>query len=138
MMKSIFDTQRNSKIFCKLILSFWVCATRHETTQNRRFAYLYNISRKIWWIKLLFCLQIKTKVFYKSLVSLWVCVSRLAQSIQNNKFTISLQYIKEFGKNEVGFLLADKHQIFLEIDTIILDVTRHAHIIQNKKLTISL
>ena len=138
MMKSIFDTQRNSKIFCKLILSFWVCATRHETTQNRRFAHLCNISREIWWIRLLFCLQIKTKVFYKLLVSPWVCVSRLAQSAQNNKSTISLQYIKEFRKNEVGFLLADEHQIFLEIDTIILGVTRHAHIIQNNKLAISL
>ena len=63
MMKSIFGMQRNSKIFYKLILSFWVCTARHaESTQNRKFAYPCNIYRKTWGIKLLFCLQINTKV----------------------------------------------------------------------------
>ena len=32
----------------------------------------------------------------------------LALSIQNNKFVISFQYLKENGKNEVGFLFAEK------------------------------
>ena len=32
----------------------------------------------------------------------------LALSIQNNKFVISFQYVKENGKNEVGFLFAEK------------------------------
>ena len=68
---------------------------------------------------MLFCLQINTKVFYKVLVSFWVCVSRLAQGTKNNKFAMSLQYLKENGKSEVGFLLADKHQRFLQTDTII-------------------
>ena len=44
-----------------------------------------NITRKTWVMKLLFCLQIDTKVFYK--------------------FPISLQYLKENGKNEVDFSL---------------------------------
>ena len=74
-----------------------------------KFAYLCKISRKTWRFKLLFSLPINTKVFYKVLVSFWVCVSRLVQGTQNNKFAISLQYLKENGKNEVGFLLADKH-----------------------------
>ena len=39
-----------------------------------------------------------------------------------NKFAIFLQYLKENGKNEVDLLLADKHQRFLQIDTIILGV----------------
>ena len=43
-----------------------------------------------------------------------------SQSTQDNKFAISLQYLKENWKNEVGFLLADKNQRFLQIDTIIL------------------
>ena len=48
--------------FYKLILSIWVCATRHaQSTQNRKFAYLCNISRKTWMMKLFFCLQIITK-----------------------------------------------------------------------------
>ena len=129
----------NNKIFNKLILSFWVCPARHaQSTQNRKFAYLCNISRKTWGMKLLFCLQINTKVFYKVLVSFWVCVSRLAQSTQNNKFAISLQYLKENRKNEVGFLLVDKHQRFLQIDPITLGVARHTQITQNNKFAFSL
>ena len=49
MMKFIFGMQINIEVFCKLILSFWVCATRHvQSTQNEKFAYLRNISRKAW------------------------------------------------------------------------------------------
>ena len=73
-------------------------------------------------LKLIFCLQIKTKVFCKLIVSLWVWVARHAQSTQNNKFTISLQYPREDVKDEVDFLPADKRQRFLQIDTIILGV----------------
>ena len=43
-----------------------------------------------------------------------------SQSTQNNKFATSLQYLKENGKNEVGFSLADKNQRFLQIYAIIL------------------
>ena len=53
-------------------------------------------------------------------------VTRLAQSTQNSKFAIPLQYLKENGKNEVNFLLADKHQKFLKNDTIILGVCGQA------------
>ena len=46
-------------------------------------------------------------------------LARHAQSIQN-KFTISLQYLKDSVKNEVDFLPADKQ--FLQGDTIILNL----------------
>ena len=46
----------------------------------------------------------KYESFYKVIV-FWMCVTRLAQSTQNNKFAIYLQYVKENGKNEVHFLL---------------------------------
>ena len=72
-------------------------------------------------LKWFFCLQINTKVFYKVIV-FWMCVIRLVQSTQNNKFAIYLQYLKENQKNEVDFLLVDKHQRFLQIDTLILGV----------------
>ena len=74
------------------------------------------------------------------LVSFWVCVTRLAQSTQNNKFAISLKYLKENRKNEVDFLLADKHQRFLQIDTIILGVcvARYTQITQKNKFAVSL
>ena len=36
-----------------------------------------------------------------------------AQSTQNSKFVISLQYLKKEGRDEVDFLHADKHQTIL-------------------------
>ena len=44
-----------------------------------------------------------------------------AQIIQNNKFAISLQYLQKEVSDEVDFLYADKHESFLQIDTIIFD-----------------
>ena len=46
-----------------------------------------------------------------------------AQSTQNNKFAISLQYLRE---NVKDFLPADKHQRFHQIDIIILGVCGQA------------
>ena len=72
--KYIFGMQINIKVFCKLILPFWVCATRHaQITQNNIFA----ISpEKHGGMKLIFCLHMNKKVFYKLIVSLWACISR--------------------------------------------------------------
>ena len=72
-------------------------------------------------MEFIFGMLIKIKVFYKLIVSFWVCVARHAQSIQN-KFSISLQYLKENMKDEVDFLPADKHQMFLQSDTVIFGV----------------
>ena len=52
-----------------------------------------------------------------------VVLARHVQSIQN-KFTISLQYLKENVKYEVDFLPGDKR--FLQSDTIILNVCEQA------------
>ena len=91
MMQFIFGMQLNIEVFYKLMLSFWVCVTRHaQSTQNKNFAYLCNISRKAWVVKLIFCLKINSKVFYKVIVSLWICLVMHALSTQNNKFTIFL------------------------------------------------
>ena len=49
-------------------------------------------------------------------------VARHAQSTQNNKFAISLQYLKENVKDKVNLLATDKRQRFLQIETIILGV----------------
>ena len=45
-----------------------------------------------------------------------MCISRYAQSTQNNKFAISLQYLKKEKSDEVDFLHADKHDNFLQSD----------------------
>ena len=59
-------------------------------------------------------------------MALWVYVVSHAQSTQNNKFPISLQYLKEIVKDEVEFFAADKCQRFFQIDTIILGVCGQA------------
>ena len=48
-------------------------------------------------------LPVDTKLFYKLIVSLWLWIDRHAQSTQNNRFMISLQYLKENVKDEVDF-----------------------------------
>ena len=48
-----------------------------------------------------------------------MCLVRHAQITQNNKFAISLNYLKKDVTNEVDFLHADKHESFLQIDTMI-------------------
>ena len=73
-------------------------------------------------VKFIFGMQINIGVFQKLLLSFWVCIVRQAQSIQNDKFAISLQYLKENVKDDVDFLPADKHERSLQIDTIILYV----------------
>ena len=67
-----------------------------------------------------FCLQINTKVFYRLMVPFLLCVARSAQSTQNNKFPISMQYLKKKVKDEADFLPAVKCQRFLQIGFIIL------------------
>ena len=49
-----------------------------------------------------------------------------AQSTQKNKFTISLQYLKENVKDEVDFLPADKGQRFFQLNAIILGMCDQA------------
>ena len=139
MMKFIFCII-NIEVFYKLILSFWLCVTRHAESNKNKFAYLCNISIKVWGMKLIFCLQIEIKVFCKITVSFWVCVTRNAQSTQNNRFTLSLQYVnvKENVKDEADFLLIDKRCRFLQSDTVILCVWQASHITQNNKFAITL
>ena len=112
----LFWLQINIDVFYKLILSFLECVTWHShITQNKKFEYLCNISRKVWGMKLIFCLQINTIVFYELIVSLSVCIASMLKVPK----TISLQYFKENVKDEVHFLPLDKRQRFLQIDTVI-------------------
>ena len=43
------------------------------------------------------------------------------QITQNNKFVISFQYLKKEVSDEVDFLYADKHESFVQIDSMIFD-----------------
>ena len=122
-MKFISDMEINIEVFYKLILAFWVCLGRHaQSTQNKKSAYFCNIFRKMWEMRLIFCLSINANIFYKLIVSLVLCIASHAQCNQGSKFAISLQYLKENVNDKVDILLVDKHQGFLQIDTIILDL----------------
>ena len=103
-----------------------------------RSLHIYAISPEKHGLKWFFCLQINTKVFYKGIV-FWMCVSRLAQITQNNKFAISLPYLKKKMSHEVDFLHADKHESFLQIDTIIFDgMVKFSQSSQDYKFAMSL
>ena len=67
---------------------------------------------------MIFCLKRNIKVFYQLTVSFLLVLARYVQSTQNNKFVISLQYLRKEGKAEVDFLQADKRQTFLQVDPI--------------------
>ena len=54
-----------------------------------------NFHSFAWGMKLISCPEINTNFFYKLIGLLWICAARHAQSTQNNKFTICLQYLKK-------------------------------------------
>ena len=65
-------------------------------------------------------------------------VARHAQSTQNNKFTISLQYLKKNVSDEADLLHAYKHERFLQIDIMIFDMVKHSQSSKNIKFVMSL
>ena len=69
-------------------------------------------------------MQIKNKVSYKLILLFLVDVAKDVRSTQNNKFAISLDYLRKEGRDEVDFLHVDINQTFLQVEVIkILKVT---------------
>ena len=87
MMKCIFRMKINIKVFYKLILLFWVCATRDTQNIQNKFAYLSNIPRKAWEMKLFLCLQINTSFLQVDNITLglfsWACRKNPKQQVYN-------------------------------------------------------
>ena len=67
---------------------------------------------------MIFYIKKNIKVFYKLTISFLLVIARYAQSTQNSKFVMSLQYLKKEGRDEVVFMHADKHQTSLQVDRI--------------------
>ena len=84
-------------------------------------------------IKFIFGMQIN-KVFLKFMVSFWemlsilVSTARHAQSTQNKKFALSLQYFQKNVGDEVNFSYEDKCRNFLQVDSITLCVCSQAYL----------
>ena len=65
-------------------------------------------------------------------------MARHAKINQNNKFAISLQYLKKDLSNEVDFLHVDKDESSLQIGSMILmGMVKHSQSSQNGKLAVS-
>ena len=58
-------------------------------------------------MKIVFCMKININVICRLVVLFLLFKARHAQSTQNNKFVISLRYLKKEMRDEVNFLHAD-------------------------------
>ena len=98
-----------------------VTIIRHsQSTQNDKSSqYFCSISRKRGGMELLFCMQIN-KPFYKFILSILLSMAGLVQSIRNNKFTKSLQYLEKEVRDKVGFC-TDKLESIQKFGTVISD-----------------
>ena len=85
-----------------------------------------------------FSLLILVKRFFRVTLSFLMCVARHYQITQNKKFAISLQYLKREVNDKVDILHAGKHEILLQIDTMILiEMIKHFQSSQYSKFAIS-
>ena len=100
--------------------------------------YLRNISNRWLGINMICCMKMSIKVFCKLTISFLLVVSRHAQSTQNSKFVISLEYIKKGGKDETDFAHQDKYIFCRLILLILVGMARHVQITQNNKFAKSL
>ena len=79
------------------------------------------------------------KVSYRVILSLLLGIIKHPQSIQSNKFTISLQYLKKEVRNAVHFLQADKHESFYKSAlSLLTEAARHVQSTKNRELVIFL
>ena len=110
------NLQKNIEVFYKLILSVWVCITRHTQSTQNKFAYLCNISRKTWGTKLIFLHADKHESLLQTDTVILMVMVKHSQSSQNRKLAMSFQYLRKEVKDEVNFLHVDKRQSFLQFD----------------------
>ena len=115
MMKFIFDIEINMEVFYMLMLSFWVCVTRHaQSTQNNQFAISLQYLKKDVSDELDFLHADKHKGLLQIDTMTLMEICRHYQKSQNNEFSMSLQHFKKEVRDEVDFL--HKLQSFLQFD----------------------
>ena len=119
MMKFVFGMQINIEVFYKLILSFWVCPTRlAQSTQNKNFAYLCNISRSCWRGsgEVDFLPANKHKSFLQVDGKNWVMkLFFYADKLLQIYIMILMVMVKHFQSSHVDIFHGDKHQSFLKV-----------------------
>ena len=71
-------------------------------------------------MKLIFCAD-EYHSYLKLVLTFLMDVARYVKSTQNNKYVVSLQYLKRELSYEVDVLHVDKPESLLQVDTIIFD-----------------
>ena len=85
-------------------------------------------------MNLIFCLGINIKSFLKLIPSFLVCVCVCGQTS-----AISLQYLTEKVEDEVDFLHALEHEVFLQIHSMVLiGMLKYSQSSQIRKFVVSL
>ena len=72
----------------------------------------FNMVRKKWLIKFLFCMQINIAVFNKVILSFWASVIRYAQSTQNNFFAYLCNISIKAWRMKLSFCLQINTKVF--------------------------
>ena len=100
---------------------------------------LFNILWKIWRMKLIFCLQINIKGFFKLILFFRCSWPGMPKLPKITSLLFLLYCLKKEVSDEVDFLHADKHQSYLQIDTMILmGMVKQSQSSQNSKFAMSL
>ena len=115
MMNFIFGMQINIEVFYKLILSFWVCVTRHAQSTQNKFVYL-AISPEKHGDEVDFLPADKHESLLQIDTMILMGIAKHSQSSQNSKLAMFLQYLKEEVRDELDFLHVEQHQRFLQVD----------------------
>ena len=121
MVNFTFTMQINIEVFYKLMLSLWVCLTRHAQSTENKFAYL-AISREKHGDEINFLPVDKYENSLQIDTMILMGMVKHFQSSQNSKLEMFLQYLKQEVRDELDFLHADKHQSFLHVDFSNLDI----------------
>ena len=118
------------KFATSFILWFWcVWPGILKVPKITSLQYLSNITRTRWGINLIFCMNINIKAFYKlrtSFWKLWPGIPKLPKKQAWNIFAISRKRREEWNWIFCFvfcwfFLHADKHDTFLQVDSINFD-----------------
>ena len=98
-MKFIFDMQINVKVFYKFVIILSVhnqaCPKYIKVSKIASLEHLYNILKKKFESKLIFCILINIKVSYKLILSDTIVIDGHSHSFQSDKFTVSLNSSKK-------------------------------------------
>ena len=159
--KLIFYLQINMNVFYKLLISHWVCISKHaQSTQNNKFAIsffaIYLFLKKGARDEVdCFFMQISMKVTCKLILWFLMGMVRHFQSSQNSKFAMSLPYLKKREVTSVSWFFAAEINVKFQQTSIwfqhfgyqfsykvilllLIDMIKHSSSTQSNKFAISL